>query len=442
MKEKKMPERVIIRGTILNPLSDTRLDVFPDGILLLERGKSGGFRIRAIDHAKSFPREQARDIPEIDLTGNLILPGFFDIHFHWVQDEVCSAPKENLLDWLTNHVFPREAKFADADYTRERAAIFAKKLMRAGTFGGAIFCSLHACSVDSALEAFTGDFVAGNPLMDMNSPPFLTHETKCALADLEALAERHGSHFAVTPRFALTTSPGLMRAAGKLARARGLFTQTHLSESPREIASVVAMYSGIPGFEGMKTYTDVYDRVGMLTEKSVTAHAIHMSDDEYRLLAKRGTAVAHCPTSNAPIEERGLGSGLFDFRRAESDGVQWGFGSDIGAGPFLSMFDVMRSFVRQNRRKDIREATFTKALHRATQAGADILGVGESTGNLSAGKWANFIVCPAKFRVNENEGMSGEEILDRLTSCLDTDRTRCESLISRAFYRGEEMTLE
>lgn len=432
------PSRLLIRGTILNPLSDERLQVFPNGFLLLEEAAPrAGFRIRAIGHVRELPDEWAASIPKIDLSGNLILPAFFDIHFHWVQDEVCAAPKENLLDWLENHVFPREARFCDAAYTKEKAALFAKKLHRMGTLGGAVFCSLHACSVDCALERFTGDFVAGNPLMDMNSPPYLTHETRDAFADLETLAERHGSRYAVTPRFALSTSPGLMRAAGKIARKRGLFAQTHLSESPREIANVLAMYRGIEGFEGMETYTDVYDRVGMLTERSVAAHAIHMSDDEYRLLAKRGTAVAHCPTSNAPIDELGLGSGLFDFRRAEANGVKWGFGSDIGAGPFLSMFDVMRSFVRQNRRAGICEATFTKALFRATQAGAEIMGVGERTGNFLPGKWANFIVCPFSFRAED--GMGGEEILERLTAPLDADRTRCESLVSRTFYRGREL---
>lgn len=424
-----------VRGFILNPLEDQRLDVYPDGLMILERREGeDGFRIAALDHAGCVPASRVIGLPLLDLTGHVILPTFFDVHFHWVQDDVCHAPKENLLDWLSRHVFPREAKFADPGYAERKAARFAKKLHRVGTFGGAVFCSLHPCSVDSALARFAGDFVAGNPLMDVNSPPFLTHETDRAISDMEELAERHGRSYAVTPRFALTTSPRLMRRAGRLAEEKGLFAQTHLSESPREISNVVAMYRGIEGFGNVRTYTDVYDRVGMLTPWSVAAHAIHMGDDEYRLLARRGTAVAHCPTSNAPIGELGLGSGLFDFRRAESDGVRWALGSDIGAGPWLSMFDVMASYVRQNRREGIREATFTKALARATIHGAAIMGVDRDGGNLVPGKWGSFIACKAP--AGRIDDLKGEEILRRLVAPLEADRSLSDSMVCKAFYRG------
>lgn len=431
--------RLAIHGAILNPIDDARIDVYPRGILLLERtgGEArAGYRVQALDHAPRFSGSALDGVSHLDLMGHVLLPSFFDAHFHWVQDGVRLAPKASLLDWLAHHVFPHEARFADARFAAQEAAKFSRRLASVGTFGGAIFGSLHPLTVDLALDSFTGDFIAGNALMDVNSPENLTRERGRALEDLVLLARRHGPAYAVTPRFALSTSPELMRAGAKIARTFGTFIQTHLSEAKREIASIMQMYRAIDGFEGAQSPTEIYDRVGLLTDRSIVAHAIHLSDGEFARLAARGTAIAHCPSSNAPIDELGLGSGLFDFRRAEAAGVRWALGSDIGAGPFLSMFDVMRSFVRQNRRQGIREATFARALCRATLRGAELLGLGQACGNLCPGKWANAIACAVDFEIAE--GMAAEAILERLLAPLGKDRSRADALVRRAFFRGIE----
>jgi guanine deaminase len=132
----------------------------------------------------------------------------------------------------------------------------------------------------------------------------------------------------------------------------------------------------------------------MLGKRSLMGHGIHLSPKELGILKKTQTTIVHCPTSNAPLKEQGLGSGLFDFKKVERSGVKWALGSDIGGGPFLSMFDVMRSFVDQNKRKKIAGASYTKALYRSTLAGAEIMGLGKKSGNLNKGKEASFIVVP------------------------------------------------
>lgn len=436
--------RLALRSAILNPIDDERLDVYPRGLLLLERerarGAAAGYRVQAIDHAALFPKDLLDAVPVVDLEGVLLLPAFFDAHFHWVQDDVRRAPKENLLDWLSNHVFPHEARFADASLAAHKARAFARRLRAVGTLGGAIFGTLHPHTVDLALDGFTGDFIAGNPLMDVNAPHGLTHTSERALADVTLLALRHGPAYAVTPRFALSTTPALMCESAKIAHAAGAFIQSHLSEAAREIEAIVSMYRGLDGFGDVRNPTEIYERVGLLTDRSIMAHGVHLGDDELALLAANGTAIAHCPTSNAPISELGLGSGLFDFRRADAAGVRWALGSDIGAGPILSMFDVMRSFVRQNQRRLIREASFTRALCRATLGGADLLGLRRECGNLCPGKWANFIACPADFEITD--AMSGEEILSRLIAPLDDDRARADALVQRAFFHGIEQPRE
>jgi guanine deaminase len=162
-------------------------------------------------------------------------------------------------------------------------------------------------------------------------------------------------------------------------------------------------------------------------------HGIHLSKKELKLLRDSETAVIHCPTSNAPLEQKGLGSGLFDFRMIEKAKIRWALGSDIGGGPSLSMFDVIRSFVDQNHEKGIKEATFVKALYRATLAGAEILGVDKKTGNLCPGKEANFIVVP----VTELNLVKAEKVLEGLVTRHSASRESYEELVNLVVWRGK-----
>jgi guanine deaminase len=171
----------------------------------------------------------------------------------------------------------------------------------------------------------------------------------------------------------------------------------------------------------------------MLGERSLMGHGIHLSPAELKVLHKTKTSVIHCPTSNAPLKEQGLGSGLFDFKKIERAKVRWSLGSDIGGGPFLSMFDVMRSFVDQNARKKNKGATFVKALYRSTLAGAEIMGVGERTGNLDPGKDASFIVVECKERATDPEGL-----LKKLTTRHAKNRVAYDRPVKAVYLQGEK----
>jgi guanine deaminase len=172
----------------------------------------------------------------------------------------------------------------------------------------------------------------------------------------------------------------------------------------------------------------------MLGKRSLMGHGIHLSDKELKVLSKTKTSVIHCPTSNAPIKDKGLGSGLFDFKKTEKAKVNWALGSDIGGGPYLSMFDVMRSFVDQNKKKHSKEATYIKALYRSTLAGAEILGLSKQTGNLQKRKEANFIVVPLKKTI---KARNAEELLNKLIGQNKLYRSQYDSLVSQVVFKGQ-----
>ncbi len=220
-----------------------------------------------------------------------------------------------------------------------------------------------------------------------------------------------------------------------MADKMGCFKQTHLSETPQEIEFVLSIYRKLPGFEDVSSYTEIYEKTGMLGSRSLMGHGIHLSPRELKLLARTKTSIIHCPTSNAPIKEQGLGSGLFNFKQVEKANVRWALGSDIGGGPFLSMFDVMRSFIDQNKKKKIKGASAVKALYRATLAGAEILGLEKSSGNLNKGKNATFLVVP----VSKLKSLKGaEEILMSIIKSCRTRRGDYSNLVSEVYLKGEK----
>ena len=424
-----LQKMIFYRATILNPQSDKKCDFYRDGILVVK-----GSNIKDI-----LPYKKALAIYGDKLTKNLkdlgnsvILPGFFDMHFHWVQDDVRQMPKDSLLTWLEKYTFPTEAKYKNKGYAEKKAKGFFEKLARTGTIGGACYSSVHEHAVEAAMKYVKGDFVIGNVLMNMNSPKNLTQSETESLSLTKRLIKKFGKRHSFTPRFAITTTPKVMKEGSRLADKAGCFKQTHLSETPQEIDFVLSLYREMPGFEDVSSYTEIYEKTGMLGKKSLMGHGIHLSPKELKVLKKSETAVIHCPTSNAPHEQLGLGSGLFDFRMIEKAGVRWSLGSDIGGGPFLSMFDVMRSFVDQNRNTGVEEATYIKSLYRATLAGAEILGVGKKTGNLNPGKEASFIVVPMHDSAREN----AEKTLESMLSPYFYEREKYEDIVNGVFLKG------
>ncbi len=428
---------------ILNPISDKKCQLIRNGAIVTKLSVSKAnneptYKFVELGKESKVLKNYItkKSIEVVDMVGQIAMPSFFDTHFHWVQDDVREMPKANLLKWLENYTWPYESKFREKGYSKAKAKEFSQKLLRVGTLGGACYASLHGHSADDAIKEFVGDFTVGNVLMDINSPDYLTHTAKQAMKLVDKQTEKFGPKYAVTPRFAITTSPEVMIHGAKMAKKNKSFIQTHLCETKNEIDFVLSIYRNIKGFEKVKSYTEIYKKCKVLGPKTIMGHCIHMTQEELDMMSKSKTAVAHCPTSNGPIKELGLGSGLFDFKKAEKNKIRWSLASDIGGGPFLSMFDVMRSFVSQNKSKKVTGATFVKALYRATVAGAELLGIEKSNGNFEKGKKANMIFVDTPKVIT---GESAESVLEKIVMSKAKKRDQYIDLVNFTYFEGKEV---
>lgn len=434
MSSNNITYKVII-AHFFNPINDKICEFLEDYAIVAKRNAKGDYKIVHRCHKSKLNEyiKRKKSVEIIDKSGQYVIPGMYDTHFHWVQDDVRTMPKANLLSWLENYTWPYEANFKKVSYAKKKAREFAKKIANNGTIGGACYGSIHSHSVSEALEKFEGDYILGNVQMTMNSPEYLTMGIDDTIAQTEELASKYKNKYAVTPRFAITTDPKTMSAGAKTAKKHRSFIQTHLSETQNEIDFVLSIYKNIEGFEKVKTYTEIYDKVGLLTPKTIMGHGIYLSPKELKLLSQKQTMIAHCPTSNAPIKELGLGSGLFDYKRANRYKVHWALASDIGGGPFLSMLDVMNSFVCQNHKKGHRDASYTQALYRATLAGAKSLKLDKESGNFEIGKKLNFVSLGSKnFRGN----LTVEDKLKKLIKRPNKLRELYADLIESTYYNA------
>ncbi len=361
---------------------DAAVQFYEDGILWVQNGV-----IRAVgpaDQLLPLPYQvSVREYPN-----HLIIPGFVDTHVHYPQTEMIASYGEQLLNWLNTYTFPTEAKFRDPDYARAIADIFLQELLRNGTTTAMVFCTVHPQSVDAFFAAAKERglcMIAGKVLMDRNAPAELLDTPQTGYAQSQRLIERwHGVdrlHYAVTPRFAPTSTPEQLQTAAQLLREYpGVYLQTHLAENPGELQWVREL------FPSAQHYLDVYDQAGLLGERSVFAHGIHLCDDECVRLAQSGSVVAHCPTSNLF-----LGSGLFDYQRLREQGVQVGLGTDVGAGTSFSLFRTMdEAYKVQHLQGHTLDPL--QAFYLATLGGAAALQLDSRIGNFQSGKDADFSI--------------------------------------------------
>jgi len=423
-----------LRGTWLNPVSDDHCEFFNDGILLAEK-KNESWLIVGLGPAEEMLKKHGLVEHQIQYQHGLLMPPFFDMHFHWVQDDVREMPKTSLLEWLEKYTFPREAEYADEAFTEKKAKIFWKRILATGAIGGLCYSSIHRVALEAAMRNAPEHFKVGNVLMTMNSPQNLTQTVEEAIELTGWAARTFGQRHVASPRFAPTTGPEVIAASAKAATSIDGYSQTHMCETHEEVEWVKSIYRELPGFEDIESYIQVYERTGFLGSKTVLGHCIHLTDAEWKLMGSSDTVIASCPTSNGPLEERGLGSGLFDFQRADAERVRWVLASDIGGGPYLSMLDVMASFVRQNRAKGIDSATFVRALFRSTQAGANVLGLGHRKGSFKPGKDLDYIA--VKVPTNQQLGNSAEAALESAILPFEGCRECYESLITKTVVEGD-----
>ncbi len=372
--------RTLFRAAILNPIDAQSWEFLNDGGLLVEDGAIGTLG-RFDEVVKSHPLEP------IELDG-VIVPGFADIHIHWVQHAVRGHYAQALLPWLATHIWPEEARYADTALARERAEMFFADCLAAGTVMGMSYSSPHPAAARIAHEARRGDWITGNVIMTTNAPADLTAASAKPPSDLAVLPDTIGrAHYAVTPRFALNCTARDLAALGAFARYQGLAVQTHLAESEAEVREVERL------FPEATDYTDVYDRAGLLGPRTVLGHCIHLSEREWSCLAARGCWIAHCPSSNEALD-----SGRFDLDTAWRYKIPFALASDVGAGPSHSMLHVMQRFLSQHRAAGV-HVTPEAALFYATIAGAHAMGRGAIAGSLSLGKRGDFVLMPRATRL-------------------------------------------
>ncbi|OUS31965.1 guanine deaminase ['Osedax' symbiont bacterium Rs2_46_30_T18] len=377
------------RSAILHSLGDPHTsgvensyEYFEDGLLIIEQG--------IITHLGDAS-ELLHRFPNIEVLqhhNKLIVPGFIDTHIHYPQTGVIASYGEQLLDWLENYTFPAEAAFSDEKHCDASAEFFLDELLKNGTTTALVFGTVHKSSVEAFFQAADKRhlrMIAGKVMMDRNAPENLTDTAHSSYVDSKELIQKyHGKnrlHYAVTPRFAPTSTPEQLQLAGKLlSEFDDLYLHTHLSENKKEIDWVAQL------FPERKNYLDVYDHYDLLTPRSVFAHAIHLDDDECQRLAACQSSVAFCPTSNTF-----LGSGLFNLSKMQRHKVQVALGTDIGGGTSFSMLQTMQEAYKVCQLSGHQINPF-KAFYLATLAGAQALKLTDKIGDLKVGTEADFVV--------------------------------------------------
>jgi guanine deaminase len=355
-----------------------------DGLLIVEDGAIADF-----GNYEDL-KDKYSHVPTTAYPNRLIMSGFIDTHIHYSQYEMIGSYGEQLLEWLNKYTFPVEGKFKDKDYAQKIAALFLDELIKNGTTTALVFATVYAQSVDAFFEEASRRnlrMISGKVLMDRHAPSYLTDTVESAYIESKALIEKWHNHgrllYAITPRFAITSTQEQLSIAGKLlSEFPDVYLHTHISENEKEVAWVAEL------FPDSKGYLDVYDRAGLVGEKSVFAHGIHLTDAEFQRLSEAKSAISFCPTSNLF-----LGSGLFNLSKAKSSDrpVKVGIGTDVGAGTSFSILQTTNEAYKVTQMQKQSLSAF-KALFLATLGGAKALSLEQKIGNFDIGKEADFIV--------------------------------------------------
>ena len=354
-----------------------------DGLLITEQGKVTWFG--------TWQEGQARITNEMEFAhypDQLIVPGFIDTHIHFPQTEMVGAYGEQLLEWLNTYTFPTEMQFKDKKYADEIAHFFVNELLKNGTTTALVFCTVHPQSVDALFEAAERHqmrLIAGKVMMDRHAPEDLCDTAETAYTESKALIEKWHAKgrnlYAITPRFAPTSTPEQLEKAGQLkAEYPDVYVHTHLSENKNEIAWVKDL------FPEQKGYLDVYHHYGLTGSQSVFAHCVHLEDAEWDCMHNTDSAIAFCPTSNLF-----LGSGLFPLKKTWEKNVKVGLGTDIGAGTSFSQLQTLNEAYKVQQLQGDKLSAF-ESLYHATLGGAKALNLDDKLGNFNLGKEADFVV--------------------------------------------------
>ena len=367
-----------------------------------------------------------------DHSGALLMPGLIDVHVHYPQTQVIASYGAQLLDWLQNYTFVEEQRFADPAHCARVAEFFLTELFRCGTTTAMVYCTVYPQSAEAffaAAERVDARMIAGKAMLDRNAPKALLDTAQTGYDDSKALIERWRGRgrldYAVTPRFAITSTPAQLEAAGALVREfPGVYMQSHVDENKDEIEFARQL------FPEARNYLDVYGRAGLLGPRSVFGHCIHMTDDEVAAMAETGSVAAFCPTSNLF-----LGSGLFDRARLAEAGVRIGLATDIGGGTSYSM---LRTAAEGYKVLQLGGQPWpaAEALYQMTLGNARALSLDHAIGSIAVGKDADLVVLDSRatpamaHRMETIEGDLDEELFVLVT--LGDDRA-----VTQTYVAGE-----
>ncbi|HJV73075.1 MAG TPA: guanine deaminase [Noviherbaspirillum sp.] len=376
------------RASILHFTADPAFDEHAyawheDGLLIVENG-----HVLAAGDFAQLRNRLPPDAQVHDYRGKLIVPGFIDTHIHYPQTDMIASPAPGLLPWLENYTFPNERSFSDPVHAQEVASFFLDELARCGTTTAMVYCTVHPASVEAFFaESEKRDLrmVAGKVLMDRHCPDFLCDSAEGGVRDSEALIKKWHKRgrqlYAITPRFAPTSSEAQLQLAGELASAYpDTFLQTHVAENTEEVAWVKSL------FPNARSYLDVYDQYGMLRPRAMFGHCIWLDDHDRARMHATQSAASLCPTSNLF-----LGSGLFDFAKADAAQMKLSLGTDVGGGTSFSMLRTMHALYKVARMG----GSYLSALrmfYLATLGGARSMQLEGTLGNFASDTEADFIV--------------------------------------------------
>ncbi len=386
---------VVDKNVILRPVI-AGINVYPEyiaeGALVVDDVSGrvldyGSKNVIMARYASSSAQQSKAPVQIHDYQDKLIMPGFIDTHVHYPQIDMIAAFGEQLLDWLNNYTFVTEANFGDLKVAHDTSKFFLNQLLANGTTSALVFSTSHPESVEAFFEESTRlntRMITGNVLMDQNAPEHLCVPTEKGIRDSQNIIdkwhERGRQHVAITPRFAITSTPKQLQMAGELYRSYdSVYLQTHLAENLAEIAFVRELYPKHMG------YLDVYHDLGLLGRRTTLAHGIYLETPEYEVLRDTGTQIAHCPTSNLF-----LGSGLFDLSKTlRYTGVS--IATDVGAGTSLSMLTTLsEAYKVQQLQNNLLSAH--QGLYHITLGNAQSLLLDNKIGNFMPNKEADFVI--------------------------------------------------
>ncbi len=417
---------MIYRASIITPLSDCRMAWYPDAYLAVNEDG-------VIESISTTPPADAN---VVDYSGKIILPGLIDAHSHVAQYAFAGTGNLALLEWLNQYAFPQEERFLNPRVAEAESQKFFEDAKATGTTTIAAYAMSSSDATNRAFKIADKSGMRvfmGQVLMDRNAPESLIVPIERALFETLQLVRRwHGKNrlkYILTPRFAITSTTKLLEETGKLAAALGLPVQTHLAENKSEIRETLSL------FPEASSYTDLYNRYGLLTSKTIFAHGIYLSKEELQSIAAASASIAHCPSSN-----RFLGSGVFPFSQAQAQGVNVALGTDVAAGYTLSMLHEIKESMETSKTAELfsiaNRISAETALCAATLGGAKALGIESITGSLEQGKQADFIFVDDSSLHPVPSSAEYNSLPQRLSRILYRGRPE---MILKTFVSGEEI---